>query len=69
MTELRASPQLPDELSQPAEAAGSESPNQKKAVRVWQGVFVLILLAFVLLLAARLIQTNQSEQRASGSGA
>ena len=35
-------------------------------MRVWQGVFVLILLAFVLLLAARLIQTNQSEQRAGG---
>lgn len=66
MTELRATPQLPDELSQPAEAEGSESPNQRKAVRLWQGVFVLILLAFVLLLAARLIQTNQSEQRADG---
>jgi cytochrome c biogenesis protein CcmG/thiol:disulfide interchange protein DsbE len=66
MTELSANPQLPDELSQPAEVAGSEVTSQKKAVRIWQGVFVLILLAFILLLAARLIQTNQSEQRADG---
>jgi cytochrome c biogenesis protein CcmG, thiol:disulfide interchange protein DsbE len=66
MTELRANSQLPDELAQPPEVVGSENPDHKKAVRVWQGVFVLILLAFVLLLAARLIQTNQSEQRASG---
>lgn len=41
-------------------------PGKKRAVRIWQAVFVLILLAFVALLAARLIQTNQSEQRASG---
>jgi cytochrome c biogenesis protein CcmG/thiol:disulfide interchange protein DsbE len=66
MTELSATPQLPEELSQPAEVAGSEVTSQKKAVRIWQGVFVLILLAFILLLAARLIQTNQSEQRADG---
>jgi len=67
MTELRANPQLPEELAGPSEAMGTENPNQKKAVRVWQGVFVLILLAFVLLLAARLIQTNRSAQRASGT--
>jgi cytochrome c biogenesis protein CcmG/thiol:disulfide interchange protein DsbE len=66
MTELQASTQVPEELAQPSQPVDGESPNQKKAVRVWQGVFVLILLAFVLLLAARLIQTNQSEQRASG---
>jgi len=35
-------------------------------VRMWQALFVLILLGFVGLLAARLIQTNESEQRASG---
>jgi len=35
-------------------------------VRAWQAVFVLILLAFVILLAMRLIQTNQSEHRAAG---
>lgn len=66
MTELRATPQLPDELPEPSEPSASENPNQKKAVRIWQGVFVLILLGFILLLAARLVQTNQSEQRASG---
>ena len=66
MTELQATPPLADELPPVSEAAGSEAAKHKKAVRVWQGVLVLILLAFVLLLAARLIQTNQSEQRASG---
>ncbi len=67
MTELRATPPLADELPPTAETASSETAQHKRAVRVWQGVLVLILLAFVLLLAARLIQTNQSEQRASGS--
>jgi cytochrome c biogenesis protein CcmG, thiol:disulfide interchange protein DsbE len=66
MTELQATPPLADELPPAPEAAGSEAAKHKKAVRVWQGVIVLILLGFVLLLAARLIQTNQSEQRASG---
>jgi cytochrome c biogenesis protein CcmG, thiol:disulfide interchange protein DsbE len=66
MTELQATPPLADELPPAPDAAGSEATKHKKAVRVWQGVLVLILLAFVLLLAARLIQTNQSEQRASG---
>jgi cytochrome c biogenesis protein CcmG, thiol:disulfide interchange protein DsbE len=67
MTELRATPPLADELPQTPEVESSEAAKHKKAVRVWQGVLVLILLAFVLLLAARLIQTNQSEQRASGA--
>jgi len=66
MTELRATPPLAEELPQTPEVESSEATKHKKAVRVWQGVLVLILLAFVLLLAARLIQTNQSEQRASG---
>ena len=66
MTELQATPPLADELPPAPEAVDSDAIKHKKAVRVWQGVLVLILLAFVLLLAARLIQTNQSEQRASG---
>ncbi|MFN8465424.1 MAG: TlpA disulfide reductase family protein [Caldilineaceae bacterium] len=66
MTELQATPPLADELPPAPDAEGAEATKHKKAVRVWQGVLVLILLAFVLLLAARLIQTNQSEQRASG---
>ncbi len=65
-TELQANAPLADELSPAPETVGSESAKHKKAVRVWQGVIVLILLVFVLLLAARLIQTNKSEQRASG---
>ena len=65
-TELQATPPLADELVPVPENEGSAATKHKKAVRVWQGVIVLILLAFVLLLAARLIQTNQSEQRASG---
>lgn len=66
MTELQATPPLADELPPAPEVVDSDAAKHKKAVRVWQGVLVLILLAFVLLLAARLIQTNQSEQRASG---
>ena len=65
-TELQATNPLDDELSPLPENAGGEDTKHKKAVRVWQGVIVLLLLGFVLLLAARLIQTNQSEQRASG---
>jgi cytochrome c biogenesis protein CcmG/thiol:disulfide interchange protein DsbE len=38
-----------------------------RAVRVWQIVFVAILLAFVVLLALRLRATNESEQRAAGA--
>lgn len=59
MTELHADGAVPDTTPQ-------EAPRPKGAVRAWQGVFVLILLAFVILLAMRLVQTNQSEQRAAG---
>lgn len=59
MTELQ--------LDRPApEPAPEAAPARKGAVRAWQAVFVLILLAFVILLAMRLIQTNQSEHRAAG---
>ena len=46
----------------PAEAAQA----RQRSVRAWQSILVRILLGFVGLLAARLIQTNQSEHRASG---
>ncbi len=46
-----------------AEAAAQA---RKRSVRIWQAVFVLILIGFVGMLVARLIQTNQSEHRASG---
>lgn len=49
-----------------AAVSPAEAPVHKRSVRVWQTIFVLILLGFVALLAARLIQTNESEQRASG---
>lgn len=46
--------------------AEQTNPARKRSVRIWQAIFVLVLLGFVGLLAARLIQTNQSEHRASG---
>lgn len=49
-----------------ADEAEGATQVRKRSVRIWQSVFVLILLSFVGLLAARLIQTNQSEHRASG---
>jgi cytochrome c biogenesis protein CcmG/thiol:disulfide interchange protein DsbE len=66
MTELSANP------TQPQAGAPDESPPAAKgpkqsAVRLWQGIFGLILLVFIILLGARLVQTNQSEQRASGA--
>ncbi len=66
MTELSAESQLPEALPEAERAPEGATPKKKGAVRIWQGVIVLILLAFVLLLAARLNQTNKSEQRASG---
>lgn len=57
--------------SQAGEPAAPDAPEggakNRRAVRAWQGLIVLILLIFVGLLAARLIQTNQSEHRASGT--
>ncbi|MFZ1770045.1 MAG: TlpA disulfide reductase family protein [Caldilinea sp.] len=50
----------------PAVSADPQQPASKRAVRIWQTVFVLILVGFVVLLALRLVQTNQSEQRAAG---
>lgn len=38
----------------------------RRSVRIWQSIFSLVLVGFIVLLAARLIQTNQSEHRASG---
>ena len=57
------------ELTTPLDepAAPPDSASNRRAVRAWQGVFVLILIGFVGLLAARLIQTNQTEQRAAGA--
>ena len=57
MAELTDRDQEPD-----LEAA----PPHTRAFHVWRAVFILVPLAFVLLLALRLYQTNQSEHRASG---
>ncbi len=60
--------ELTTPLDEPAASpAPPESAGNRRAVRAWQGVFVLILIGFVGLLAARLIQTNQTEQRAAGA--
>ncbi len=66
MTEMSADsrtvePALPEETAPPVSAGP-----KKSAVRLWQGIFGLILLVFVIMLGARLLQTNQSEHRASG---
>jgi cytochrome c biogenesis protein CcmG/thiol:disulfide interchange protein DsbE len=42
------------------------SPTRTRAFHIWRAVFILIPLVFVLSLAWRLYQTNQSEHRASG---
>lgn len=38
----------------------------RRSMQIWQSIFSLVLVGFIVLLAARLIQTNQSEHRASG---
>lgn len=48
-------------------AESSELTTHKRTVRIWQTIFVLILLGFIVLLALRLVQTNQSEHRADGA--
>jgi cytochrome c biogenesis protein CcmG/thiol:disulfide interchange protein DsbE len=69
MTELSAKPiqdGLQDGLQDGADGLAPVQGPKKSAVRLWQGIFGLILLVFVILLGARLVQTNQSEQRAAG---
>jgi cytochrome c biogenesis protein CcmG/thiol:disulfide interchange protein DsbE len=74
MAELTS--ELPNEI--PAEAtsdiagtnmAGTDvasMPPPSRAVRLWQMVFIVILVAFVGILAFRLWDTNTTEQRADG---
>lgn len=58
-------------FTQVGEAAAPETAlepgRDRRAVRAWQGLIVLILLVFVGFLAWRLVQTNQTEQRAAGA--
>lgn len=53
----------PGDMATPAPEA---APAATRAVRVWQWAIVAVLVGFVVLLAARLVQTNTSEQRAAG---
>ena len=46
---------------------GTAPEKRKGAVRAWQGVIVLILLAFVLMLAWQLWRNQTTEKRASGA--
>jgi cytochrome c biogenesis protein CcmG, thiol:disulfide interchange protein DsbE len=65
MTELSVNSTRPEANPETGTDLSPASPN-KSALRLWQGIFGLILLVFVILLGARLVQTNQSEQRAAG---
>jgi cytochrome c biogenesis protein CcmG/thiol:disulfide interchange protein DsbE len=66
MTELSADSTQP-QAGAPNDVQPVAAGPKRSAVRLWQGIFGLILLVFVILLGARLVQTNQSEQRASGA--
>jgi len=60
-----------DSLAPSDAVAGLSTPHagtgeNRKAVRLWQAVFVIVPLLFIGLLALRLYQTNTSEQRAAG---
>lgn len=69
MTELtNYSPDYPPDYppeAQEERAAPPASPS--RSVRFWQGIIVLVLLAFVIMLAAQLWRTNVNEQRATGA--
>jgi cytochrome c biogenesis protein CcmG/thiol:disulfide interchange protein DsbE len=52
-------------VSVPTHAQG-DAPSASRAVRLWQIVFVTILVVFVGILAFRLWDTNTTEQRAGG---
>jgi cytochrome c biogenesis protein CcmG, thiol:disulfide interchange protein DsbE len=66
MTELSADSTRPETPVEDTTQPPLNTGTNKSAVRLWQGIFGLIILVFVILLGARLVQTNQSEQRASG---
>lgn len=60
------SPSSHTDITAAMPAADATAIPTTKAVRVWQAVFVIIPLLFIVLLAFRLYQTNTSEQRAAG---
>jgi len=53
--------------SAPTEQNANAVVPTSSAVRFWQAVIVGILLIFIIFLGARLLQTNRSEHRASGT--
>lgn len=65
MAELTDLEGLPETQESPV-IATPNAPTPSIAVRIWQFVFVGILVIFVVFLALRLRQTNESEQRAAG---
>ena len=64
LTEQNALAPSDDTTSLPLPNVGAAG--NRKAVRLWQAIFVIVPLAFIGLLALRLHQTNTSEQRAAG---
>ena len=66
--------ELTDVAGQSVDGQGAENAADREAkaqanarsVRIWQGILIAVPLAFIILLAVRLWQTNNSEQRAAG---
>lgn len=53
-------------VTEPGQEPGATGP-ASRSVRIWMAAIVVVLLAFVILLGWRLVQTNRSEHRADGS--
>jgi cytochrome c biogenesis protein CcmG/thiol:disulfide interchange protein DsbE len=67
LTEFQGSlPEAEEAGNVPNESGTAPDPAYRRRVLMWQAIFAVILLAFVVLLALRLWQTNQSERRATG---
>lgn len=68
MAELTSVQEAPIQNSNPVglDDAAATTPTPTRAVRLWQVVFVAILIGFVGILAFRLWDTNTTEQRADG---
>lgn len=68
MTELTYRPGQgrPEPVTERTADAAAPVATNKRAVRLWQAIFIAVPLLFLVLLAVRLWQTNTSEQRAAG---
>ena len=68
MTELTDRPGQgrPEPVTERTADAAAPVAANKRAVRLWQAIFIAVPLLFLVLLAVRLWQTNTSEQRAAG---